>query len=502
MTHPFHRSGFVLDGQSLSCETLVQAIDAEHGFEVDDLCWAQIQKSRAFVEDIVAEGTPAYGITTGVGSQKDYMVPQRDVAAYNMQLVRAHATRVPGPLLPDKILRAVLAIMINEFSQGHSGVSLALVETMIEAANTEQMPEIDASGSVGASDLVPLAQLAVWLLSLDAAKKRGLPRAKETLSLINHNAVTLSLGAFAIVNLKQLTALYDLTAAVTLEGFRGNVGSLSEAVNRVHHRKGQRECAAKIRAHLEGSKLFENGEARFLQDPLSFRAMTQAHGAVTEIVERFEEMWNEELNTVNDNPIIDIDTGAPNSHANMDTTRLTLGLDTVCQAFAKITDLSGERIQKLQWPTFSGLPTGLAEGEGQATGGVQFLNLGHIAASLITSAKIWACPHLLISVGQLADGVEDTSSHAMHAVQDLQRQLDAGWKIATIELIIAVWAIHRRRIPVEDLGAGVRDIYDVIHPFLPINTEGHAPFSLAPVIEAVKNYHDCNFIKGSEPAPI
>jgi len=399
MTHPSHRSGFALDGQGLSCETLVQAIDAEHAFEVDDLSWAQIQKSRAFVEDIVAEGTPAYGITTGVGSQKDYMVPKRDVAAYNMRLVRAHATRVPGPLLPDKILRAVLAIMINEFSQGHSGVSRALIETMIEAANTEQMPEIDASGSVGASDLVPLAQLAVWLLSLDAAKERGLPRAKETLSLINHNAVTLSLGAFAIVDLKQLTALYDLTAAVTLEGFRDNVGSLSEAVNRVHHRKGQRECAPKIRAHLEGSKLFENGEARFLQDPLSFRAMTQAHGAVTEIVERFEEMWNEELNTVNDNPIIDIDTGAPNSHANMDTTRLTLGLDTVRQAFAKITDLSGERIQKLQWPTFSGLPTGLAEGEGQATGGVQFLNLGHIAASLITSAKIWACPYLLISVG-------------------------------------------------------------------------------------------------------
>lgn len=486
MTHTTHRGGLVLDGQSLCCDRLVQAIDADYPFAVDDLCWDQIQKSRAFVEDIVAQGTPAYGITTGVGSQKDFVVPQRDVASYNMRLVRAHATRVPGPLLPAKIVRAVLAIMINEFSQGHSGVSRALIETMVEAANAAQMPGIDASGSVGASDLVPLAQLAVWLLSLDVAEERGLPRAKETLSLINHNAVTLSLGAVAIVELKQLTALYDLTAAATLEGFRGNTGSLSEAVNRVHRRKGQRECAARIRAHLEGSKLFDDGEARFLQDPLSFRTMSQAHGAVAEIVERFEEMWNEELNTVNDNPIINIDTGAPNSHANMDTTRLTLGLDTVRQALAKIADLSGERIQKLQWPAFSGLPTGLAEGEGQATGGVQFLNLGHIAASLITSAKIWARPHLLISVGQLADGVEDTSGHAMHAVHDLQRQLDAGWKIATVELIIAVWAIHRRRIPVEELGVGVRGIYEVVRPLLPINTEGDTPFSLTPVIEAVK----------------
>ena len=175
---------------------------------------------------------------------------------------------------------------------------------MIEVANTEQMPEIDASGSVGASDLVPLAQLAVWLLSLDAAKEHGLPSAKETLRLISHNAVTLSLGAVAIVDLKQLTALYDLTAAATLEEFRGNVGSLSEAVNRVHHRKGQRECAATIRAL----------------------------GAFTEIVERFEEMWNGELNTVNDNPIIDIDTGMPNSHANMNTTWLTVLSDKPAQA--------------------------------------------------------------------------------------------------------------------------------------------------------------------------
>lgn len=476
----------VLDGETLSCETLARAIDQGSTFSLHGDCWSRVNQSRAFVDEIVRQGIPAYGITTGVGSQKDFVVSQKDVAQYNMRLVRAHATRVPGPILPEKVVRAVLVIMINEFSQGHSGVSSALLETMLGAVNSAKMPDIDASGSVGASDLVPLAQLAVWLLSLDAARERSLPKAKETLSLINHNAVTLSLGAIAIVELKQLTALYDLTAAATLEGFRGNTSALSELVNRVHRRPGQRATAARIRAHLEGSKLLEPGQARFLQDPLSFRTLSQAHGAVAEIVERFEEIWDQELNTVNDNPIIDPDTGAPNSHANMDTTRLTLALDTVRQALGKIADLSGERIQKLQWPAFSGLPTGLAEGDGQAAGGVQFLNLGHIAASLITSTKIWARPHLLISVGQLADGVEDTSGHAMHAVHDLQRQLDTGWKIVAIELMIAIWAIHRRRIPMDDLGIGVRHAYETIRPLLPINKEGEEPFSLSPVIEAVK----------------
>jgi len=453
---------------------------------IQSACWDRVDSGRAYVERIVSRGIPAYGITTGVGSQKDYVVQEKEVAQYNMRLVRAHATRVPGPLLSKEAVRGVLIIMINEFAQGHSGVSRDLLSTLLEASNADDLPDIDASGSVGASDLVLLAQLAVWIFSLESAQARCLPKAKETLSLINHNAVTLALGAMAIVDMKRLLGLYDLTAAVTLEGFRGNLSALSEAVNRVHRRPGQAACASQIRAHLAGSRLFAEGEARFLQDPLSFRAISQAHGAVGEVAKHSEDVWNQELNTVNDNPIIDPETGHSISHANMDTTRLTLTLDTLRQGLAKLADLSGERIQKLQWPVFSGLPIGLAEGDGQATGGVQFLNLGHIAASLITSSKIWARPHLLISIGQLADGVEDTSGHALHAVHDLQRQLDTGWKIIAIELAIGIWAIHRRGIPLSDLGAGVRIAYERIRPLLPINEEGNEPFSLGPLIAAVR----------------
>jgi|TARA_B110000093_G_scaffold163194_1_gene185860 histidine ammonia-lyase len=81
-----------------------------------------------------------------------------------------------------------------------------------------------------------------------------------------------------------------------------------------------------------------------------------------------EMIWDQELNTVNDNPIIVPDMNGAVSHANMDTTRLTLALDMMRQALGKLADLSGERIQKLQWSAFSGLPTGLAENDRAATG--------------------------------------------------------------------------------------------------------------------------------------
>ena len=138
------------------------------------------------------------------------------------------------------------------------------------------------------------------------------------------------------------------------------------------------------------------------------------------------------------------------------------------------------------WPAFSGLPTGLSE-EGSAVGGVQFLNLGHIAASLIASAKIWASPHLLISVGQLADGVEDTAGYALHTVHDLNRLVDAAWKIVSIELIISVWAILRRRIETQSLGEGVRPIVERLQPMLPIHLEGDEIFRIAPIVDLLRS---------------
>jgi histidine ammonia-lyase len=170
----------------------------------------------------------------------------------------------------------------------------------------------------------------------------------------------------------------------------------------------------------------------------------------------------------------------------MDSTGITLAIDSLRQALAKICDLSGERLHKQQWPAFSGLPTGLSE-EDSAVGGVQFLNLGHIAASLIASTKIWASPHLLISVGQVADGVEDTAGYALHSVHDLNRLVDAAWKIVTVEMIISVWAILRRRLDIQSLGERVRHVVERLQPMLPIHVEGEEIFKLGPIVDLVRS---------------
>jgi histidine ammonia-lyase len=479
-------SPLILDGENLTPGLLVQAALSNRPVALSDDAWVSISISRNIVDGIVESGRAAYGVTTGVGSQKDFEVSSEAVANYNERLIKAHATRVPGPTLKPETVRAALIYMANAFGRGFSGVSEDLVRLLLKRINTGEMPEIDASGSVGASDLVPLAQIAHWLLTSDEAKESDLPRAKEALSLINSNAISLSCGAEQLVEVERLLSTFDLTAAISLEGFRGNPWAVSEQANASHQRKGQAKSAMAMRRILAESDLWQAGEPRFLQDPLSFRCASQVHGAAWEAYSRALDVWTVELNTVHDNPIIDVDTHTAISHGNMDSTGMTLTIDSLRQALAKICDLSGERLHKQQWPAFSGLPTGLSE-EGSAVGGVQFLNLSHIAASLIASAKIWACPHLLISVGQVADGVEDTAGYALHTVHDLNRLVDAAWKIVTVEMIISVWAIARRRVDMQSLGEGVRHIVERLQPMLPIDTEGEEIFRIAPIVDLVRS---------------
>ena len=87
----------------------------------------------------------------------------------------------------------------------------------------------------------------------------------------------------------------------------------------------------------------------------------------------------------------------------------------------------------------------------------------------------------------MADGVEDTAGYALHSVHDLNRLVDAAWKIVTVELIISVWAIVRRRLEIQSLGERVRHVVERLQPMLPIQVEGEEIFRLGPIVDLVRS---------------
>ncbi len=152
-----HTASLVITGHDLDFRSLAKAAAGKHPVTIASDAFAAIAAARHVVDTILAENVPAYGITTGVGSQKDFAVDPALAAAYNARLLAAHATRVPGPTLPPEAVRGAMIFLANQVANGLSGVSPELVELIAGAINGDKMPEIDGSGSVGASDRVPNA---------------------------------------------------------------------------------------------------------------------------------------------------------------------------------------------------------------------------------------------------------------------------------------------------------------------------------------------------------
>jgi len=483
-----------LDGTSLTLEQIEQVVRERAQVNITDDGWKRISEARDVVYEAIQQGAPLYGVTTGVGSQKDFSFDDESVHDFNERLLRAHATYIPGYDISASETRAALLILLNGYAEGSSGIRVETVQKLVEAVNGEFMPRVRDNCSVGAGDLVPLAQLAAELIGESEIEFKF--AAKEALSLMCSNAVSLAKASLAILECRRFMVALDLTAAVALEGFRGNLTALTAAkAYRDRDKIGHTTTSVnRIIKWLEGSRLWQPGEARLLQDPLSFRSLGHIHGATYQSLHWTSEQVIAEINASTDNPRVDSAARQLFSHGNIDTTLLTLTLDTSRQALAKATRVSAERLHKQHWPGFSGLPAGLTEGH--ARGGVQFLNFSHLAEAQVAQVHRFAAPVLLFYGGQLADGVEDTAGLAPIAAQQLRHMMPYCWNVITLELATAVWAIKRRAIPISDLGSGVRPVVEALQPMLPIGSEGKKVFDLEPIVEWLQSH--ASVLEGSQ----
>ena len=205
-----------------------------------------------------------------------------------------------------------------------------------------------------------------------------------------------------------------------------------------------------------------------------------------------------ELNTVQDNPYVSADEPHWLSHGNMDGTLLTLGFDNLRSALVAAIDISAQHLHELHWPAFSGLPSGLNQEE-SALGGVQFLNLSHIAEAYAAAARRRANPSLLNYQGQLADGVEDYATLLPLAILDTEHLIDSAWVVQALEIATACWAIHRRDVPLDDLGEGVRQVYEQTVAWLPIGREGEEVFDVRPLVALVRDQEFVDLIDEAAP---
>lgn len=437
-----------------------------------------LRASRAVIERALSEDRHTYGLNSGLGHSKDERLSARDLAAYGMQTLDAHAAGV-GPALPDADVRAMMFARLVGMTRGGAGVHPGVVRVLIELLNSGVTPIVPEIGSVGASDLMHLAaigQVVVGrgrarychevLLGGEALVQAGV-RAhtlapQDALSLISGNAASIGLGALAVLEADRIAGLADLAGVLTIEAIGGGTGQFDAEVAAAKPFEGQLAAAGHLRALLEGSDL-ENRAGSSIQDPLSVRVMPQVHGALREQILVARDSVHTELNARDDNPLVSVERQEMIPNGNFHPLVLALAFESLRVGLAHAGMISERRMNKVasfSFGTGTLFPDGGAWTPGRyAEEGV----LAYSAAALLARLKHLAVP-VTLGVPPLDQDIEDHATLAPTAVTMTREALQILETILTIEALLAVdklASLSKRR-----LGVRMDPVYQSVRAVL------------------------------------
>lgn len=155
---------FILNPGQLSINNIESLLNSKQQIKLDSSAYASIKKSYEIVQRVIREDRTVYGINTGFGLLANTKVSDKNLKDLQRRIILSHAAGV-GPHLHKDIVRLVMLLKINSLSRGYSGVSIELVDKLIEIYNSGIIPLIPEKGSVGASgDLAPLAHMSMILI--------------------------------------------------------------------------------------------------------------------------------------------------------------------------------------------------------------------------------------------------------------------------------------------------------------------------------------------------
>jgi histidine ammonia-lyase len=447
--------------------------------ELSDAARERIAAARTATDELLEGDERVYGLTTGVGAMKRVRVAADEQFGFNSLLLRAHRTGT-GPDAPEAAVRAAMIAQLAGFARGWSGVGLEVADHLVAALNAGLAPRVRTIGSLGQSDLGPLADLACALVGdrdyAEELARLGLqpwrPRPKEALAFVNSNAFTLGWTALALHRVSGLLDRFDEAAALTFEGMLGNVQALDPAIADARPLPGTRETIERMQELLAGGVLLTGELHRHLQDPLTMRIVPQTHGAARTALAHARAIVEIELVSSHDNPAIAPD-GRALSNGNFDSVPYGITLDYVRLALAHVLTASCERANKLVYSGFSGLPTGLREDDASSEDGLAITVYGASAAA--SEARLLAHPTTLeVSTTSTAEGIEDRIIPTTLAARRLEELTLLANYVATVELVCAAQAVDLRK-RAADLGRGTRAVYALVREHVPFCRSGEAP---------------------------
>jgi phenylalanine aminomutase (D-beta-phenylalanine forming) len=464
---------------------------------IDDAVRARVQASRRLLEKFVAEERVIYGVNTSMGGFVNYLVPVTMARQLQENLLNAVATNV-GNHLDDTTVRAIMMSRIVSLSRGNSAISMTNLEKLIAVHNSGVVPCVPEKGSLGTSgDLGPLAAIALVCIGQGKARLDGevLPGAealrrvgiepmelsfKEGLALINGTSGMVGLGSINIARARRLLETYLLVSALSAEGLAGKTKPFDPRVHKLKPHQGQRAVAKFLwdtladsqlavdeldTEHLLSGEMGDTAKAgsQSIEDAYSVRCTPQILGPVVDSLASIERVVEDELNSSNDNPLIDPDEAEVFHNGHFHGQYVSMAMDHLVIALTTLMNLSNRRIDRyLDESNSNGLPPFLCrENPGLRLGlmGGQFMT-----ASLTAETRAMAMPMSIQSLTSTGD-FQDIVSFGFVAARRAREVLFNVAHVVAFELLCACQAVDIRG--TDGLSAATRRLYEQTREVVP-----------------------------------
>ena len=488
----------VLNGENV---TPAQIVEISNGAKVaiDKKAMQKARKAHEILLDAAKDGQKIYGLTVGVGLNKDKKFVDakgnldseviKASTAFNIGLIHAHCGGVDEDM-PLATARAVLATRLNNMLFAGAGVQEDVINLYKEFLNQDIIPAMPSRGSMGEADITILGYVGLAMLgegyvyykgekmqAAEALKRAGLkklsPFGKDSLSILSSNAYSAALGMIALEDMKQVLKVSKLVFALSLEALNGNVAPFSKEAASLRPFPQFEATAKEMREILKDSYLWDEDGERALQDPLSYRDASYFFASLKGSIETLENLMKIQLNSSDDNPGIFIGDKPANTKfqesklftkdgavvptSNFEPLLWVVEFEKASIVLAHNSKASSLRTIKLSDDNFTHLSRFLGTDKTvHAFGAMQkpFVSLAGENEFLANPASLDYVP--------VAGNIEDVATNAPFVMQKLQKQIDNYYYILGMELIHAAQAIDLRKAknPNLKLSPATQKLYD------------------------------------------
>ncbi|MEN5310195.1 aromatic amino acid ammonia-lyase [Chryseobacterium cucumeris] len=480
--------------------------------ELDESLLSRVDKSFQFLKEF-SKNKVIYGVNTGFGPMAQFKISDEDTHQLQYNLIRSHSSGIGNPL-PVEEVKACMLARLNTLSLGYSGVHQSVIYLLQELINRDIIPLIFEHGGVGASgDLVQLAHLALVLIgegevfyngerksTKEVFEVEGLEAIKveirEGLALMNGTSVMSGIGIVNAYKANQLTDISLRLSCAINEIVQAYDDHLSEALNGTKKHYGQQKVAERMRAHLADSKLirkreehlythFEEQEKVFkekVQEYYSLRCVPQILGPVLDTLEYTEKVLENEINSANDNPIINVEDQHVYHGGNFHGDYISLEMDKLKIVVTKLTMLAERQLNYLLnakineiLPPFVNLGK---LGFNFGMQGVQFTATSTTAESQMLSNSMY-----VHSIPNNNDN-QDIVSMGTNAAVICRKVIENAFEVLAIEAITIIQAVEYLGFQ-DKVSSSTKELYDDIRKIIPAFSDDMVMY---PYLEEVKKY--------------